>query len=119
EGDRLGRVPGELLMEAARIEPVLGRYVHVRIAGSDHRIYFEESGGGIPLLCLHTAGSDGRQYRHLLNDADVTRQFRVVAFDLPWHGKSSPPEGFQNTRYLLTPAFYMEAVLAVSRGLGL
>ena len=43
---------------------------------------------------LHTAGSDGRQWRHLLNDTTVTDRFRCVAFDMPWHGKSSPPEGW-------------------------
>ena len=56
-----------------------------------HRIYFEEAGSGIPLICLHTAGADGRQYRAILNDEAITKDFRVVVFDLPWHGKSSPP----------------------------
>src|SRR6202000_2419516 len=51
-----------------RIEPIVGRYVHVDIAGVMHRIYFEENGSGIPLVCLHTAGSDNRQWRHLLCD---------------------------------------------------
>ena len=51
----------------------------------------EEAGSGIALLCLHTAGSDGRQFRGLMNDEALTAQFRVIAFDLPWHGKSSPP----------------------------
>ena len=46
--------------------------------------------------CLHTAGSDGRQYRALMNDERVTRRHRVIAFDMPWHGKSSPPEGWHN-----------------------
>ena len=30
------------------IEPMVGRYVHVDIDGEIHRIYFEESGAGIP-----------------------------------------------------------------------
>ena len=42
------------------IEPIVGRYVHVEIGGETHRIYFEENGAGIPLVCLHTAGSDGQ-----------------------------------------------------------
>jgi hypothetical protein len=33
-----------------------------------HRLYFEEAGYGIPLVCLHMAGADGRQFRHLLAD---------------------------------------------------
>ena len=72
-----------------KLEPIVGRYAHI-----DHqRIYFEEAGQGIPLVCLHTAGSDGRQYRGVLNDAAITRNFRVIAFDMPWHGKSSQPAG--------------------------
>ncbi|MBG9389345.1 alpha/beta fold hydrolase [Caenimonas aquaedulcis] len=100
-------------------EPVVGRYWHLDIQGREHRVYVEEAGEGIPLVCLHTAGADGRQYRHLLNDAEVTRRFRVIAFDLPWHGKSSPPEGFHDEQYLLTPELYVASVMAVVRGMGL
>jgi pimeloyl-ACP methyl ester carboxylesterase len=100
-------------------EAVTGRYWHLDIQGRAHRVYVEEAGQGIPLLCLHTAGADARQYRHLLNDAEVTRQFRVIAFDLPWHGKSSPPEGFQDRQYLLSPELYMASVMAVVHGMEL
>ena len=78
------------------IEPVSGRYLHLDIGGRHQLLYYEESGEGIPLVCLHTAGSDGRQYRSLLNDEEVTRHYRVIVFDMPWHGKSSPPEGWQD-----------------------
>ena len=104
---------------SAFIEPVTGRYAHIEIGGKHHRVYFEEAGSGIPLLCLHTAGADGRQFRALLNDAEVTRQFRVIAFDMPWHGKSSPPEGWQHADYQLTSESYIEQILAVSNALGL
>ena len=40
-------------------EPVTGRYMHLELSGRPHRIYVEEAGTGTPLLCLHTAGSDG------------------------------------------------------------
>ena len=56
-----------------KIEPIVGRYVHVDIGGVMHRIYFEENGSGIPLVCLHTAGSDNRQWRHLLCDDELTQ----------------------------------------------
>jgi len=102
-----------------RIEPIVGRYVHLNIQGQEHRVYFEEAGAGIALLCLHTAGSDARQYRGLLNDDEVTRRFRVVVFDMPWHGKSSPPANFQHQQYRLTPESYMATVMAVMQGLGL
>ena len=101
------------------IEAVTGRYLHLNIGGREHRVYFEEAGTGIPLLCLHTAGADGRQYRHLLNDPDITRRFRVIAFDLPWHGKSSPPVGFEADVYSLTTDSYVGVVMAVKRALQL
>ena len=108
---------------SAYVEPIVGRYVHLRIAGRDNRVYFEESEGveknNIPLVCLHTAGSDGRQFRHLMTDNAVTNNFRVIAFDLPWHGKSLPPTGYHNEEYRLTTDSYVEAILAFCRGLGL
>lgn len=75
------------------IEPITGRYLTVEVAGAKRRIYFEEAGTGQPVLCLHTAGADTRQWRHLMNDAGVTQSHRLIAFDMPWHGKSLPPEG--------------------------
>ena len=101
------------------IEPVVGRYLRLDFNGKPHRLYFEEAGEGIPLLCLHTAGADGRQYRALLNDAEITRRYRVIAFDLPWHGKSSPPPGFESEAYRLTTDLYVDTVMAVSRALRL
>ena len=102
-----------------RYEPILGRYLHCEIGGRPHRLYLEEAGSGIPLLCLHTAGADGRQYRGLLNDAEITRDFRVIAFDMPWHGKSSPPAGWEREEYRLTTAGYVGLIRDVSRALEL
>src|SRR5579863_3481947 len=104
---------------AAAIDPIVGRYVHVSLGGRAHRIYFEEAGTGIPLVCLHTAGADGRQWRHLLYDAEVTRGFRVIAFDMPFHGKSNPPEGWRGEEYRLTTKAYTDAIRAVCRALEL
>ena len=103
------------------IEPVAGRYLRLDFKGKPHRIYFEEAGpaDGIPLVCLHTAGADGRQYRALLNDVEITRRFRVIAFDLPWHGKSSPPPGFETEAYRLTTDLYVDTVMAFCHALAL
>lgn len=102
-----------------RVEPVVGRYGHVEIGGVEHRLYWEEAGEGVPLLCLHTAGADGRQWRALLNDPEVTKDFRVIAYDMPWHGKSSPPPGAQAEAYRLTSRAYVEQILAVCDALEL
>ena len=103
----------------AAIEPIAGRYLHLALEGQPHRLYFEEAGQGIPLLCLHTAGADGRQFRALLNDPEITADYRVIAFDMPWHGKSSPPEGWQREDYQLTTERYTGMILAVADALEL
>jgi pimeloyl-ACP methyl ester carboxylesterase len=97
------------------IEPIVGRYVHI----GEQRIYYEEAGAGIPLLCLHTAGSDGRQWRGVLNDAEILKSYRVVAFDMPWHGKSSPPKGWQGQDYRLTTESYTAMIMTFAKALGL
>jgi pimeloyl-ACP methyl ester carboxylesterase len=61
---------------------------------------------------LHTAGTDTREYRHQLSDPDINQNFRVIAFDLPRHGKSIPPVGFEKEDYRLTAKFYSEFTLA-------
>ena len=86
-----------------KLEPIVGRYAHI----GEQRVYFEEAGRGIPLVCLHTAGSDGRQYRAVLNDSSITKSYRVIAFDMPWHGKSSPPAGWEKEDYRLTTGAYI------------
>jgi pimeloyl-ACP methyl ester carboxylesterase len=100
-------------------EPIAGRYFSVGIDGIEHRIFVEEAGRGIPLLCLHTAGADSRQYRHLLNDKEVTDRFRVIAFDLPYHGRSTPPDGWWLSKYRLTAKSYLAMIRAVWLALGL
>jgi pimeloyl-ACP methyl ester carboxylesterase len=96
-------------------DPITGRYVYVDTVGSRTRIYVEESGSGRPLLCLHTAGSDSRQYRHLLCDPEVTSRWRVLAFDMPYHGRSLPPEGWWEKEYLLTREDYVGTIMAFVR----
>jgi pimeloyl-ACP methyl ester carboxylesterase len=103
----------------AALEPIVGRYLHLALDGQPHRVYFEEAGQGWPLLCLHTAGADGRQFRHLMTDAAVTRHWRVLAFDMPRHGKSLPPPGWQDAEYRLTTDAYVEMILGVADALAL
>ena len=102
-----------------QFEPMIGRYLRLELFGRSHRIYVEEAGQGIPLLCLHTAGSDGRQYRALMNDPQIIANHRVIAFDMPWHGKSSPPAGWHNEEYQLTSSDYTTMILEVVRALKL
>ena len=93
-------------------EDIIGRYLNINVDNTNYRIYVEEAGQGIPLLCLHTAGSDGRQFRHILNDQKITKNFRVIAFDRPWHGKSNPPEGYELNDYKLTTSLYKKIIMS-------
>ena len=70
---------------------------------------------------MHTAGTDGRIYRHLLEDAEITADFRVVAVDLPYHGKSLPPttREWWTEEYKLTTSFLFDFMLAVNDALEL
>jgi pimeloyl-ACP methyl ester carboxylesterase len=97
---------------ASRFDAATGRYVYLTVAGLQHRVYFEESGSGVPLLLQHTAGSDGRQFRHLLEDPELRQRHRMIAYDLPYHGKSNPPAGtdWWAQEYRLTSAFLLEFV---------
>jgi len=100
-------------------DPIRGGYVWAELEGRPNRIYYEEAGTGRDLLCLHTAGSDSRQFYKLLNDAGLAAEWRMVAFDLPWHGKSLPPEGAPIGGWDLTTERYVEAIEAVIAALGL
>jgi pimeloyl-ACP methyl ester carboxylesterase len=102
-----------------KLEPIVGRYGEFESQNRKFRLYYEEAGQGIPLICLHTAGSDGRQYRGVLNDAQITKNFRVITFDMPWHGKSSPPAGWQNDDYRLTTGSYTGMIMDFIGALGL
>ncbi len=105
----------------ARFDSSTGRYVYLTIDGVEYRVYFEESGAGVPLLLQHTAGADGRQWRHLLEDAEIASRFRLIAYDLPYHGKSLPPVGpaWWASEYRLTKDFLMKVPVTLSRELGL
>ena len=118
-GERSDAVLRPAMAMSPRFEPIVGRYLNLELLGRPHRLYIEEAGQGIPLLCLHTAGSDGRQYRGLLNDSRITDHYRVIVFDMPWHGKSSPPEGYQNEEYRLTSRDYVRMILEVADALEL
>jgi pimeloyl-ACP methyl ester carboxylesterase len=105
----------------ARFDAAVGRYVYLPIDGVEYRVYFEEAGAGIPLLLQHTAGADARQWRHLLEDTDIQRDFRMIAYDLPYHGKSVPPVGVEwwSREYELTRDFFMKLPVTLTDVLSL
>ena len=99
--------------------PITGGYLNTEIRGVGQRIYYEVSGKGQPVLCLHTAGADSRQFRYLLEDHELITQYRFVAFDMPWHGRSDPPDDWAYRDYRLDTETYSQTILAVMGGLAL
>ena len=108
-------------MTQQRFDAAVGRYVHLELDGVEYRVYFEETGSGVPVLLQHTAGADGRQWRHVLEDAGLRDRFRLIAYDLPYHGKSVPPTGTTWWRepYRLTKDFLMRVPVNLARTLEL
>jgi pimeloyl-ACP methyl ester carboxylesterase len=120
--DRNGPMPaGTVPPVARRFDRAVGRYVYLEVSGVQYRVYFEEAGEGIPLLLQHTAGSDSRQYRHLLEDEDLGRRFRMIAYDLPYHGRSNPPTGtdWWTREYRLSLDFLLEFTVRLIEALEL
>ena len=97
----------------ARSEPDLtrlsGNYHRVKSAsGEVCNIYAEAAGQGAPLLCLHTAGADTRQFHGVMCDAELGRDWRLIGFDMPFHGRSLPPLGWDGGAYRLDQATYLD-----------
>jgi len=101
--------------------PIRGGYVYLPVQGLEYRVYYEEAGAGIPMILMHTAGTDGRLYRHMLEDPEMTKDFRIVAVDLPYHGKSLPPleKEWWKEEYKLTTSFLFDFMLAMNGALEL
>lgn len=66
---------------------MVGRYTEVR----NTRAYYDSCGSGVPFICVHSAGTDGRLFRHTL-PAMAAYGFQAIAVDLPGHGRSFPIE---------------------------
>jgi pimeloyl-ACP methyl ester carboxylesterase len=100
---------------------VVGKYIYLAVDGVEYRVYYEECGEGIPLICQHTAGGEGRQWRHLIEDPDITSRFRVIVPDLPYHGKSLPPSDVRwwESDYRLTKDGFEHFIVELSQKLEL
>jgi len=57
---------------------------------NDIKIYCETNDGPSkdPIICLHTAGRDSRQYHDMMEL--LKDKYNLIAFDMPAHGKSWP-----------------------------
>ena len=97
------------------IEPIVGRYLTSAIGRAPASALFRGGGRG------HSARLPAHRRRRRPpvpppdEDAEITAHFRVLAFDMPWHGKSLPPDGFQDEEYRLTTAAYTEMMRRLLR----
>jgi len=106
--------------EGARAVPaVTGRYVPVTVGGVTYPIYSEWAGSGQDVLCMHTAGADGRQFHGLMADPRIVEHHRLISFDLPWHGKSPPPEGAIQGSWRLNTDLYVALIMGFIAAAGL
>ncbi|MES0172563.1 alpha/beta hydrolase [Mesorhizobium sp. M0006] len=88
------------------LSQISGRYETIHVEGIAYDVFCEEAGQGIPVLFLHTAGADGRQYLGQLADLELAKRFRLIAVDMPFHGRSLPPRTWQGNPYKLTTELY-------------
>ena len=98
----------------AQFSPVTGRYVTIDVMGDECKVFFLENGTGRPLVCQHTAGCHNHQWRDLLEDGEITQDYRVIAYDLVRHGKSDPPKNKEwwEEEYKLTTDYYVAFIHA-------
>jgi hypothetical protein len=89
-----------------------GRYANLKLTSEGCDIYFEMSGRGRPVVLLHTAGADSRQYQHILSDVEIARHWRMIAFDMPFHGRSFPLSSWAGDAYSLSQQAYAQIVIA-------
>lgn len=81
--------------------------------GAQAVLHWLEAGRGTPVLFLHTAGADARQFFHQVADTGLQSGHRLLAFDMPWHGLSSGEDDRETTAdYRLTEAAYLGWVSA-------
>ena len=97
--------------EKRAIPQVTGGYVPVTVEGTTYQVYYETAGQGRDVLCMHTAGADGRQFHGLMADERITRNHRLVSFDLPFHGKSPPPDGAIPGSWRLNTDLYVSLIM--------
>jgi hypothetical protein len=84
------------------------------------KIFYEHSGEGKqPIVFLHTAGSDSRQYHGVMNDAKMRKKCTMYTFDLPGHGRSFPSKNYAAGAHTTTEDSYVGIIASFVKNLGL
>lgn len=100
---------------------IRGRYIYVEAPiWGKCKIFIEQSGEGKqPIIFLHTAGSDSRQYHGVMNDKRMRKICNMFAFDLPGHGRSFPSKAYYPGAHTNTEDSYVGCIAAVVKKLAL
>ncbi|MDA8919141.1 alpha/beta hydrolase [Candidatus Pelagibacter sp.] len=100
---------------------VVGRYVTIEVDDCEYKVFYLQNGKGIPLICQHTAGCHNHQWRGLLEDEEIIKNYNVIAYDLPRHGKSDPPHNkeFWKEDYKLTADHFCNFIVKLCEALDL
>ena len=59
----------------------VSRYVTIEVDDCEYKVFYLQNGKGIPLICQHTAGCHNHQWRGLLEDKEITKDYNVIAYD--------------------------------------
>jgi hypothetical protein len=97
-----------------------GHYVYLQapIWGRVKTFYETSGEGRQPIVFLHTAGSDGRQYHGVMNDARMRKRCTMYCFDLPGHGRSFPSQCLPGA-HTNTEDSYVGIIAAFVKAMGL
>jgi len=95
--------------------------VTIDVDGCEYKVFYLRNGQGQPLVCQHTAGCHNHQWRGLLEDPEITKNYDVIAYDLARHGKSDPPlnKEWWKEEYTLTADHYMKFITTLCDALEL
>jgi pimeloyl-ACP methyl ester carboxylesterase len=92
-------------------QEITGHYVFI----NGTRTYYDECGQGTPLFCIHSGVGSSAVYRHFL-PIMADNGFRVIAPDLPGHGKSYPVRGEPIRQEHEFAEFVWKLIQAISSG---
>ena len=106
--------PPALAPEVARdLGQIAGGYHSITCGSDRYDVFVETAGQGIPVLLLHTAGADARQFQAQLSDVELATSWRFFAPDLPFHGRSMPPRDWDGGSYRLSADVYQAWCVAI------
>ncbi|KIX01945.1 uncharacterized protein Z518_07884 [Rhinocladiella mackenziei CBS 650.93] len=93
-------------------DSIIGHYTWITLPQLGKcKVFYETSGhGGQPVLFLHTAGADSRQFHSLMQNKQLQTKCTMYAFDLPGHGRSFPGTQQYPLSYSHSEEIYVSAI---------